>query len=396
MKKTELLMAVSLLFAACGPKGSETLTGADRIDLSTDAGTVEQKIKSISVVNFDVDDSWAFINQSKMTMTSNRYVFGHKDGKRLLMYDLEGKKVVDRSIQGRGPGELCYVNDIFAVDDMVYCYDSGMDQLISYDENGRYVSKWAFEDASDYLYRMGDGFAGLSNLRDDYVYVYDSELKLSEKHLPLDEFFKYNTTSYGLNPISYLYKDSLRLMLAYDYTIYSLSNGSFIPRFEFVTENSIPSSLYKKYEGEYQNSLDLVVDLMKGGYDNGFSSLAETDRYLFFEYFSSKGGNKTCLYDKRDKKLYRSFYPEQPVEEDDASGITCTDVWQYMIYYLQPAYSDGESVWFSISKDIYDVLKLRADILDDRLKPLYQELTRYMTDNTLSGGDLLILRVEFE
>ena len=67
-----------------------------------------------------------------------------------------------------------------------------------------------------------------------------------------------------------------------------------------------------------------------------------------------------------------------------------------MIYYLQPAYSDGESVWFSISKDIYDVLKLRADILDDRLKSLYQEITRYMTDNTLSSGDLLILHVEFE
>ena len=67
-----------------------------------------------------------------------------------------------------------------------------------------------------------------------------------------------------------------------------------------------------------------------------------------------------------------------------------------LIYYLIPTYSDGESVYFRISKDIYQVLKSSQDKLDDRQKSLYRDITRYLTRNTLSDGDLLILRVEFE
>ena len=396
MKRKELLVAISLLFAACGPKVSETSTSVDRIDLSNYEGSVDQKIKSISVVNLDVDDSWSYINQSRMTMTANRYVFVHRYAKRLLMYDLKGKKVVDRSIQGRGPGELNSVENVFAQDNKVYCFDDGDGSLISYDEKGKYVSKLSFEDGADYVYGLGDSFIGLSIFRDDYVYVYDKDLKQTGSFLELDEFFKYNSSSFGFNPTSYLFKDSLRFIMSHDYTIYSLSNGSFTPRFEFVAENSIPSSFYKQYEGMHKNALDMSSDLAKGGYDYGFCSLAETERYLVFEYFSSKSGTKTCLFDKHDKTLYKSFVPERFIDEENASDVTSHDVWQNLIYYLIPSYSDGESVYFRISKDIYQVLKLSLDKLDDRQKSLYRDITRYMARNTLSDGDLLILRVDFE
>ena len=396
MKRKELLVAMSLLFAACGQKSVETVTGVDRIDLSTCAGSVDEKIKTISVVNLDVDDSWSYINQSRMTMTANRYVFVHRYAKRLLMYDLKGKKVVDRSIQGRGPGELNSVENVFSQDNRVYCFDDGDGTLVSYDEKGKYVSKLTFEDGADYVYGLGDGFIGLSNFRDDYVYVYDKEIKRTGSFLELDEFFKYNSSSFGLNPTSYVFRDSLRFIMSHDYTIYSLSDGEFTPRFEFVAENPIPSSFYKKHEGMHQNALDMSSDLAKGGYDYGFCSLAETDRYLVFEYFSSVNGTKTCLFDKRYKTLYKSFVPKRFVDVENASDVTADDVWQNLIYYLIPTYSDGESVYFRISKDIYQVLKSSQDKLDDRQKSLYRDITRYMTRNTLSDGDLLILRVEFE
>ena len=184
--------------------------------------------------------------------------------------------------------------------------------------------------------------------------------------------------------------------MSHDYTIYSLSDGEFTPRFEFVAENPIPSSFYKKHEGMHQNALDMSSDLAKGGYDYGFCSLAETDRYLVLEYFSSVSGTKTCLFDKCDKTLYKSFVPKRFVDVENASDVTADDVWQNLIYYLIPTYSDGESVYFRISKDIYQVLKSSQDKLDDRQKSLYRDITRYMTRNTLSDGDLLILRVEFE
>lgn len=394
MKRKELLVAMSLLFAACGQKSVETTPGEDRIDLSTDSGPVEQKIKSISLVNLDTDVSWSFINQSMMTKSTDRYAFVHRHGKRLLMYDKSGKKVVDRSIEGRGPGELYGVENVFAVDDKVYCFDDAEGNLIAYDSNGKYVSKWTFVDYPDFLYRVGDSFVALSLFQDYYVSVYDKDLNKTDSYLKLDEFFKYNSASFGLTPASYVYKDSLRFIMAHDYTIYSLSNGSFTPRFEFVAVNPIPSSVYSKYEGEYRNALDFAVELTKEGYEYGFSSLAETGRYLMFEYFSR--GTKKCLFDKQEKILYRSFPPNNFLSEENPQAASSSDVWQNIMYYLIPSYSDGESVYCRISKGFYEVLKSNVGILDDRLKSLYQEITRYMTRNTLSDGDLLILRVEFE
>ena len=99
--------------------------------------------------------------------------------------------------------------------------------------------------------------------------------------------------------------------------------------------------------------------------------------------FETLTGNK-CLTDTFDRNF--SF------EVEHISLAKKAD----LIYYLIPTYSDGESVYFRISKDIYQVLKSSQDKLDDRQKSLYRDITRYMTRNTLSDGDLLILRVEFE
>lgn len=400
MNRVKLTIAISLLFVSCGQGYKDGFVTEVYIDLcQKDCKSIEEKIKTISLIKFVIDDSWKYIFTPLMTKTDSSFVFCNQNTNHLLIYDLSGNKRVEKHIKGRGRGEVLGINDVFSNGKTICIYDGSIGNLLYYDDNGNYKSKWSVKSCDDLLYSINDNstFVGLYSFRNDgnnYVAVYDKQGKTTEKFFSLPKYLKDNPVRFGLTPNSYIYKDTVRFFLPFDYNIFSVTNNSSVSTYKFIPENPIPSSLLTQDSGA-DGSSELLSLVLKDGYDSMFQSLFETDRYLFFKYFSN-GKYKCCLFDKIVKNLYRKEYPDKFYNKGMVSNMTESDVWQYLIYGFTPLYAEGNDLYGQISYATYNMLKECSDKLDDRMNSLMNNIGQYIIENNLQKDDVIIIKISFE
>lgn len=391
-------ISLVLLLISCR-KNSGQPTESTTIDLSAySTQSLESAIESVSPVDFKIDDSWIYLNTSLMTKTENCYAFLDEENGVLQIYDVDGNKKMSRSLFGRGPGEISNnIGAFFALNKDFYVNDAGFGVLMRYDENGKFISKWNSEDniMDDYLYCIDrNKYVGLCTNRyndsDEYVYVYDKDGKTIYKYLQLPHYLFDKRIRFGKNSNSYIYKDTVRFILPYDYNIYSVTENSLSVTYQFIPENPIPPSVLENSEDDFQPKT--LSKLMSGGYDFGFRNIFETDSYLFFDY-SSKQSMKKCMFDKRSRTLRVMPYPDKFYNKGMAENMSVDDVWQYLLYYISPIYCDGEFIYGRIYINTYEMLKDCSDKLDDRLLSLKNNLEDYIKANNITVGDAIILKI---
>lgn len=391
-------ISLVLLLISCR-KNSGQPTESTTIDLSAySTQSIESAIESVSAVDFKIDDSWIYLNTSLMTKTENSYAFlDEKDGV-LQIYDMDGHKKMSRSLFGRGPGEISNnIGAFFALNKDFYVNDAGNGVLMRYDENGKFISKWNSEDniIDDYLYCIDrNKYVGLCTNRyndsDEYVYVYDKDGKTIYTNLQLPHYLFDKRINFGKTPNSYIYKDTVRFILPYDYNIYSVTENSLSVTYQFIPENPIPPSVLNNSEDDFQPKT--LSKLMSGGYDFGFRNIFETDSYLFFDY-SSKQSIKECMFDKRSRTLRVMPHPDKYYNKGMAENMSVDDVWQYLLYDISPIYCDGEFIYGRIYINTYEMLKDCSDKLDDRLLSLKNNLEDYIKANNITVGHVIILKI---
>lgn len=388
-------ISLVLLLISCR-KNSGQPTESITIDLSAySAQSLESTIESVSPVDFKIDDSWIYLNTSLMTKTENSYAFLDKKDGVLQIYDVDGHKKMSRSLFGRGPGEISNnIGAFFALNKDFYVNDAGNGVLMRYDENGKFISKWNSEDnlIDDYLYCIDrNKYVGLRTNRDEYVYVYDKDGKTIYTYLQLPHYlFDKGINNFRRNSNPYIYKDTVRFILPYDYNIYSVTENSLSVTYQFIPENPIPPSVLKNAEDV--ESLNTLSKLMSGGYDFGFKNIFETDSYLFFDY-SSKQTIKECMFDKRSRTLRVMPHPDKSYNKGMAENMSVDDVWQYLLYDISPIYCDGEFIYGRIYIRTYEMLKDCSDKLDDRLLSLKNNLEDYIKANNITVGHVIILKI---
>lgn len=391
-------ISLVLLLISCR-KNSGQPTESITIDLSAySTQSIESAIESVSAVDFKIDDSWIYLNTSSMTKTENSYAFLDKENGVLQIYDVDGHKKMSRSLFGRGPGEISNnIGVFFALNKDFYVYDAGNGVLMRYDENGKFISKWNSEDniIDDYLYCIDrNKYVGLCTNRyndsDEYVYVYDKDGKTIYTYLQLPHYLFDKRIKFGKTPNSYIYKDTVRFILPYDYNIYSVTENSLSVTYQFIPENPIPPSVLKNAEDV--TSLNTLSKLVSGGYDFGFRNIFETDSYLFFDY-SSKQSIKECMFDKRSRTLRVMPHPDKYYNKGMAENMSVDDVWQYLLYDISPIYCDGEFIYGRIYINTYEMLKDCSDKLDDRLLSLKNNLEDYIKANNITVGHVIILKI---
>ena len=392
-------ISLVLLLISCR-KNSGQPTESTTIDLSAySTQSLESVIESVSAVDFKIDDSWIYLNTSLMTKTENSYAFLDEKNGVLQIYDMDGHKKMSRSLIGRGPGEISNnIGALFALNKDFYVNDAGYGVLMRYDENGKFISKWNSEDniIDDYLYCIDrNKYVGLCTNRfndsDEYVYVYDKDGKTIYKYLQLPHYLlDKGINNFRRNSNPYIYKDTVRFILPYDYNIYSVTENSLSVTYQFIPENPIPPSVLNNSEDDFQPKT--LSKLMSGGYDFMFHNIFETNRYLLFTYYSDKT-YKICLFDKINSSLNKMPFPEKFYNKSMASSLTTYDIWQYLIYNISPLYSDGESIYGRTFIQTYEMLKDCEDKLDERLLSLKNNLEEYIKANDITLGDAIIVKI---
>lgn len=387
--KKNLLLIMALVLVSCS--NSEHFVPGNTIILGAGSMSINEKIESIAVLPFEVDDSWKYISVPLMTKTGDTFVFCTQETCYLLGYKENGEKVFSRHIKGRGRGEVLEVNNIFTSGDMVCLYDVAKCEVDMYDKKGNFCSKIDGPFPAEYLYPLNDFLVGMTAVKNkgkEYVTVFDKEKNVIDSYLAIPGYLKNQSMTFGQTPMSYCFKDSVRFMMPYDYNIYSVSESGIESLYRFVPEKPIPSKILKDMEADMPilDKIQLVAP-----YDDDFQGLFETDRYLYFYYSSNH-----VLYDKRMNSLFKTKNPDQNYHRELSADMTCDELWKYVIGSFLPLYSQGNHLYGRLPRNIYNILKDCRNQLDPKLTSLLDGMEEYFSLYTLQPDDVMIAQIAFE
>lgn len=387
MKKNFIIY--TLLLLSCGK--AEQITPGKEILLGVESESISEKIERVSIVPFEVDDSWKYISAPLMAKAGDTFFLCTQETCFLLGFNEDGKKLFSRNIKGRGRGEVLEVNNIYTSGDTVFLFDVAKGELEMYDKEGKFCSKIEGPFLAEYLYPLNDNLVGMTATRfkgNKYVTIYDKEQNVIENYLTIPDYLKNQSMSFGQTPMSYCYKDSVRFMMPYDYNLYSVSENGIESKYLFVPENPIPPEVLEKMKCDLPilERIQLV-----GPYDDDFQGLFETDRFLYFYY-----SRKHVLYDKKTEIVYKTQNPDEYFHKDLVDDMTSDDVWRYFIGSFLPLYSEENRLYGRLPYNIYQILNDCRDKLDSKLIAFLSGIEVYFNKYTLASDDVIIVCVDFD
>lgn len=387
--KKNLLFFLTLVLVSCGK--SENFMPDKTIVLGVESKQIHEQINSVSVMPFEVDDSWKHVSVPLMTKIDDTFILFTNETCYLLGYKENGKKVFSRNIKGRGRGEVLEVGNICSDGKTVYIYDVAKGELEKYDKRGNYCSKIDGPFMAEYLYPLKDRLVGMTSLSlkdNKYVTVFDEKKNVIDSYLSIPDYLKNQSMKFGRTPMSYCFKDSVRFMMPYDYNIYSVSENGIESKYRFVPENPIPPEVLESIE---PNMPILEKSLLVGPYDDDFQGLFETDRYLFFYY-----SRNHVLYDKHTGSVFKTENPTQNYHKGLSDGMTSDELWKYFIGSFIPVYSEGNCLYGRLPMSLCSIMDDCRNKLDSRLASLMNEIDNYLSMYTLRTDDVIIARIDFE
>ena len=387
MKKNLLLL--TLVLASCS--NSEVFMPGKTIVLGVESERINEQINSVSVLPFEVDDSWKYISAPLMTKIDDTFIFCTDETCYLSGYNVDGTKEFSRHIKGRGRGEVLEVSNIFTCGDTLFIFDVSKGELEMFDKHGNFRSKSDGPFPVEYLYPLKGNLVGMtaiSSKGNKYVTVFDKDKNVLDNYLTIPAYLMKQSMKFGQTPMSYCFKDFVRFMIPYDYNIYSVSKNGIESIYRFVPENPIPPEVLEELDPNMS-----ILDKMQlvGPYDDDFQALFETDRYLYFYYSRTH-----VLYDKQTDSVFKTKNPTQNYQKDLAVELTCDELWQYFIGSFLPLYCEGNSLYGRLPKNLYNILNDCRNKLDSKLASLLNGLEDYFSKYTLQSDDVIFVRIDFE
>ena len=365
------IAAICATMMACNSKTDITITNRVELPGMVDNEAFAANVESISVMNLEMCDDWAFANYPWMAIGDNYvYLF---DGKQslLMCFDRQtGDKLASRMVKGNGPGEFMYISTMFCNGDTLCLYDD-KGVILQYDHKIAFVGKLheLGEELSHYnVMQFGSKNYALvtSGGGDDQpVLITDMQFNILSRHFPVQE--SHNTLSSGVARSYYTKGDTLRGFLASDNRIFALCGET-----ESCTELVVPNPLPMEV---MQQVISHAVDFQTVfEYDGLFGNLTESGRFISFVYNCDRN-RYTSLLDNRTNSVVS--IPADGGNTDNAAGILADFFNRTTIFQ-----TDGKFIYTKAQNArMAELIEGHDDVLDSRLKATQAQYRAYLERN---------------
>ena len=148
------IAAICATMMACNSSQTETaVTSSVELPGTIDNEAFAANVESISVMNLELSDDWAFISNTELAVTDNYLYMCENYTMKLICFDGHtGDKLSSRVILGNGPGEMLQFNDMFCIGDTLCVYDE-KHIIRQYNSKGTFLGKLHEFDESFSSYR---------------------------------------------------------------------------------------------------------------------------------------------------------------------------------------------------------------------------------------------------
>ena len=371
------------------------------IDLSNNSNEFDiiDRFDGLDVINLSIDDNWKYLDYPMMVVSKNGYYFLSDKTYNLISYDISGNIKYSRQIKGRGRGEVLNVGNIFERNDTLMIYDLYYGRILCFDSEGTFCSFMnRGEFLADKLYPSNNVFLGLSisgygESEKNYCASFDSEGTILNYQLPLPNYLNGLHHTSGHTPLSYLFHDTLRFMVNFDYNIFSLTEKGLESSYCFHSSNQIPEDLFDGEKGAELKLVDFMSKIMSEGYTSLFEGLFETDKYIVVNY-RTNGQRYMLLYDKETNNYGQLESPKSLFDKSKIAELTTRDIWSYIMFSFTRLYSDDKTIYGRIPYSVYSILSASESLFDEKMSTFYKQLKNYVLSNNLSEGESIFIKMK--
>ena len=361
------IAAICATMMACNSQNEIT----NRVELP---GTVDNEafaanVESISVMNLEMGDDWAFVRFPWMAIGDNYIYILDGSQSRLSCFDRHtGDKLAARTINGNGPGEFQYMSAIFCNGDTLCIYDS-KGNILQYDPKISFLGK-LYEFGADYSYfrpyrLASSNYAWVtSNGGNPSIILTDNHFNILSQHFPLLE----NRFTIALGYTScYSVGDTVRCFLAGENRIFELC-GETEKYIELIVPNPLPQEVVEQIRSH-------TVDSRKAfEYDGMFGNLVESGRFISFVY-NFNGKRHTSLLDKHTNSVVS-------ISADGGTADIAAEIIVGFFTNTMIFQSDGEYIYSKVNNSrLAELLEGHDNLLDARLKKTQAEYRAYIERN---------------
>lgn len=373
------------------------------IDLTdqSDGFDLTERIKSIDVLNLTVEDSWVHLKYPRMAISDEGYYFLSDRTYFLIGYDKTGKLKFAKPIKGRGRGEIVDVGNMFMKNDTLMIYDRVLGRLLCYTEEGSFISFLNKNEVkAEKLYKTDDCYWGLSIFCDHefdnhYCAKYDNEGICIDNYLTLPSHYIGFDYTVGYTDMSYMYHDTLRFMLAHDYTIFSLTKNGLESTYRFKSDREMPIDYFEGMTSLEKMKPEVYAKTWSAGFTGYFSEFAETDRYLMLD-FAANVLNQMMLYDKKTNSYGLLLSPDSFFEESMVPELTTQDIWRYIMFSFTRLCVYDNSVYGCASYGLYYILSKTESLHDEKIKAFYAQVKHFVETQKIEEGDMFFFKMDFQ
>lgn len=361
-------------------------------EIEPDDSTFINNIESISVLPLErTENSTRLICPLFLKMGRNFALFDLEEC--YLQTNFEDCSLASsRVLKGRGHGEFLYPGSAYTMgDSLIYIYDSSSKGYV-YNLYGELKESFDWYDGNedfDELYKQGDYLIAIS-LNGDY-----------SEH-PKNHFHSYNLldskhgSAYHISNLSpwyaskeqgsynYMFGDSLRIIMPYDFSIYAFDNGSFVKRFSMVNSNQIPPKYFKNIKG---SAYDIYVCGLDGRFYEGLGEVAETQRYLFFNYSYTTDFTGFYLYDKINNTLTELSRNSDP-KKNLAESI--------LFYFSYFCSADSNSIYGYLRSRFVDEMEKGKNADSKHIRQFIKDAKEYIGKYRLDETDLVFYKIQLK
>lgn len=367
-------LALAAALTACNSGSKTEVAASSSVELSetVDSVAFADNIESISLLNLQMDDDWAFIFSPHFVFSDNyMYMFEDETMKMLCFDKRTGEKISSRAILGNGPGEIVHFYDMFCVGDNFCVYDE-KHIIRQYNSKGAFLGK---------MHECEDSFSGYNHImrlkNGDYAFflrgdrqsdsvrpailLTDESFNIKSRYFTIPQSKSWLNIGYA-NPY-FVNDDTVRFFLSYDTHLYSLCSG--IERnIELVQPNPLTVKIANSLDPRDSHYFEKI-----DSYDGSFFDFGESGRFLVFRYKMS-GTYYFSMLDKRTNKVVS-------IDRSKSENIVANLLDR--MYYLS---SDGKYLYGKyFYKDLAALLENLGDQPDERLQKTKAELQACLERN---------------
>ncbi len=405
MKKIICLCLLLVSLVSCSDKNSgEDLFNYPTkhyidLDNKTNRFDIIDRIGDISVLNLKVGDNWVHLDYPMMTVSDNGYYFLSDRTFYFLGYDKSGNLKFSKPISGRGRGEVLNVGNMFMMNDTLMVYDLVLGRLLCYSDMGDFIG---YDNKTEIdvsiLYKNSDSYLGLTiygenEKNNHYCITYNKDASRYDSYLSMPPYLVGLNETEGYTKLSYIFHDTLRFMLNYDYNIFSLTKNGVESSYRFKADKEMTKDIFDGITGAelMLPGKDLMV--FNGDFLNSISGLFETDKYIVANLFINKKYH-SMLYDKTQNSCGIILRPDSFFEESLVPKLTTLDIWKYIWFSFTRLCEYENTIYGCVSYSLYYILSKTESIHDAKIRSLYKQLKSYVEEQNLSEGDPIFLTME--